>query len=196
MRVRTLALSLVLGALVIPVLGPGTVCADGGVVRARVDRGAFTITLFTSPTPLRVGEADVSVLVQDRASHETLLDAAVEVRLESLDGATAAASVQLSPQAATNKLLQAGTLRLAAPGRFRLLALVQRAGELAEVAAEVEVAPPLPALLALWPYLALPPVVVGIFLVHQWLRRRSSGRVRSADGHFSDCAHVRVQSPL
>jgi hypothetical protein len=176
MRVHALALSLALGALVVPALGPGAVCADGGVVRARADRGALTITLFTSPTPLRVGQADVSVLVQDRASHEALLDAAVAVRLESLDGVAAAGSAQLSPQAATNKLLQAATLRLAAPGRFRLLAVVQRADERAEVAAEVEVAPPLPALLALWPYLALPPVVVGIFLVHQWLRRRSSGR--------------------
>jgi len=115
------------------------------------------------------------VLVQDRASHEALLDAAVEVRLESLDGATAEVRVQLSRQAATNKLLQAATMRLAAPGRFRLLATVQRGDERAEVVADVEVAPPLPALLALWPYLALPPVVVGIFLVHQWLRRRASG---------------------
>jgi hypothetical protein len=179
MRVHALALSLLLGALVAPALAPRAACADGGVVRARVDRGALTITLFTSPTPLRVGEADVSVLVQDRASHAALLDATVEVRLESLDGATAEASVQLSRQAATNKLLQAASLRLATPGRFRLLAVVQRGDERAEVAAEVEVAPPLPALLALWPYLALPPVVVGIFLVHQWLRRRASGSARA-----------------
>jgi len=178
MRGRTLALSLLLGALVAPALAPHAARADGGVVRARVDRGALTITLFTNPTPLRVGAADISVLVQDRASHEALLDAAVEVRLESLEDATAEASVPLSREAATNKLLQAASLRLAAPGRFHLVAVVRRGDQRAEVAAEVEVAPPLPALLALWPYLALPPVVVGIFLVHQWLRRRASGSAR------------------
>lgn len=175
MRAAALALAV---ALVAPTLRPPAARADGGVVRARADRGTLTITLFTSPTPLRVGEADVSVLVQDRASGAVLFDAAVEVRLESLDGAAATPSVQLSRQAATNKFLQAATVRLAAPGRFRLLATVQRGDERAAVAAEVEVAPPLPALLALWPYLALPPVVVGFFLIHRWLRRRSFGSAR------------------
>jgi len=173
-----LALIAAVGSLGADAIRPAAGRADGGVVRAHADRGALTITVFTSPTPLRVGDADVSVLVQDRASHAALLDATVAVRLEPLDTSTAPLVVDLGRASATNQLLQAATLRLPAPGRFRLVAVVRRAGDQAEVTAEVEVAPPLPALLALWPYLALPPVVVGIFLVQQWLRRRSFGTAR------------------
>jgi hypothetical protein len=174
----SLALIAAAGLLGADALRPAAGHTDGGVVRAHVDRGALTITLFTSPTPLRVGDADVSVLVQDRASHAVLLDATVVVHLTPLDTGTAPLDVELGRETATNQLLQAATLRLPAPGRFRLAAMVRRAGEEAEVTAEVEVAPSLPPLLALWPYLALPPVVVGIFLVQQWLRRRSSGTAR------------------
>ena len=48
----------------------------------------------------------------------------------------------------------------------------------AVVVEDQTVEPQLPPLLALWPYLALPPLVVGIFLVQQWLRQRSLGTAR------------------
>jgi hypothetical protein len=150
--------------------------ADGGAVRARADRGSMTITLFTAPTPLRAGDADVSVLVQDRASGSVLLDAAVTLGLEPPDGTATGQIVPLDRQATRNQLLQAATVHLTATGRHRLIATVQRGAERVEVVAEVDVAAAPPALLALWPYLALPPVVVGIFLVQQLLRRRAAAR--------------------
>lgn len=170
MRARALALA----ALAALTLRAAPLRADGGVVRARADRGDLTITLFTTPTPLRAGDADVSVLVQDRASGAALLDATVELRIEPVGGGQAPLVVPLAHAAATNKLLQAATFRFPGAGRYRLVATVRRGDDRAEVAAEVAVAPPPPALLALWPYLALPPVVVTIFLVQRWLRRRST----------------------
>ena len=40
----------------------------------------------------------------------------------------------------------------------------------------------LPPVLAYWPYLAVPPLVVALFAVHQWLGRRASAN------RFSVCA--------
>ena len=152
--------------------------SDGGLVRASIAQHGLLVTLFTSPTPLRVGAADVSVLVQDQATRSALLDAVVRVRLEAQGGGAARAEALLDRASATNKLLQAATLALPERGRFRLVAEARRGAATAVAGAEVEVAEPLPALLALWPLLALPPVVVGIFIVHQWLRRRSPGTAR------------------
>ena len=174
--VRALAL-LCCAAVLVAIAGPATHAhADGGLVRARDAHGALTVTLFTSPTPLRVGAADVSVLVQDGRSGAAVLDADVVLSVTPLDAPGATTQVPLSGQAATNKLLYAATIGLPAAGRCRLSAAVRHGSERSVTTVEVDVAPPLPALLALWPYLALPPVVVGLFLVHQWLGRRSGRR--------------------
>ena len=55
--------------------------ADGGLVRLSVTQGGYRITVFTSPTPLRAGPVDISVLVQDAVTGEGLPEAQVSVRL-------------------------------------------------------------------------------------------------------------------
>lgn len=156
--------------------------ADGGLVRATAEQGGLVVTLFTTPTPLRVGTADVSVLVQDAATRTTVLDAQVTVRVAPQHEGALPATVRLTHAAATNKLLQAGTVALPIPGPYRVVAEARRGYARAVVAADVTVDEPRPALLALWPLLALPALVVGIFLVQQWLRRRSLGTARGSSG--------------
>ncbi|MBO0722964.1 MAG: hypothetical protein J2P41_19215, partial [Blastocatellia bacterium] len=63
-----------------------TALADGGVVQLHQSSGPFVITVFTAPTPLRAGTADISVMVQDSQSDSPLLDANVIVSLYSEDG--------------------------------------------------------------------------------------------------------------
>lgn len=154
--------------------------ADGGLVRASNAQSGLVVTLFTAPTPLRTGDADVSVLVQDAATRETVLDAQVRVRITPGHEDAMPQVVPLSHAAATNKLLQAATVALPIPGPYRIVAEVRRGLARAVVVADLTVEPPLPPLLALWPYLALPPAVVGIFLVQQWLRHRSLGIARGS----------------
>ena len=154
--------------------------ADGGLVRASDTQNGLTVTLFTTPTPLRVGQADVSVLVQDAATREALLDAQVKVRVSPQHEDAMPAVAELERAAATNKLLQAATVTLPIPGDYRIVVEARRGLARALLAAEVTVHPPLPPLLALWPYLALPPAVVGIFLVQQWLRHRSLETARGS----------------
>jgi hypothetical protein len=144
--------------------------ADGGRVRLRQDAGAFAITVFTAPEPLVAGPADVSVLVQDRHTGEVLLDASVEIVLESPAGGrplTAAAGQ------GTNRLLKAAAVTVDRPGVWRMEAVVSKAGETVRVACPLPVAPPVSPLDSAWPFLAFPPAAVALFALRGALRRRS-----------------------
>lgn len=154
--------------LVLPVLlAAATARGDGGRVQLSETAGPFAVTVFTAPTPLRVGPVDVSVLVQGADGGAPVLDAAVQVALAAPSGERAAAATHA---AATNQLLYAAVLDVPAPGRWTLAVHVAgRAGD-AAVSCEVDVAPPLPPALAFWPYLALPGVAIALFALHQWLK--------------------------
>ncbi len=67
MRSKSIAIALAAAWIV---LGAATsvAWADGGAVRFLERRGDRLVTVFTSPTPLRAGPVDVSVLLQ-RADH-------------------------------------------------------------------------------------------------------------------------------
>src|SRR5947199_7831416 len=84
--------------------------ADGGAVRLREQAGAYQVTVFTSPTPLRAGPVDVSVLVQDAAG-ECVPEARVAVRLAAR-GTGEALECPATAEAATNKLLRAAVFQL------------------------------------------------------------------------------------
>src|SRR5204863_2737037 len=76
--------------------------------------------------------------------------------------------------AATNKLLHATELDLPRPGRWGIEVEVDGPRGRAEVRCEVEAGEPLPRWREVWPWIAWPAVVVGLFAVHQWLVRRAA----------------------
>lgn len=81
--------------------------ANGGTVRiSRADVGPYLVSVFTSPTPLRTGEIDVSVLVQD-ATAETVLDVPVIVAAVPVDADGRPVRMEATRQQATNKLFKA-----------------------------------------------------------------------------------------
>lgn len=142
---------------------------DGGVVRLSQTAGPFEITLFTAPTPLRVGVVDVSVLVQTAADHTPVLDAEVQVALRG-PGLERTGAATHAP--ATNKLLYAALLDVPGPGRWTLAAQVHAGERDATVSCAVDVAPPLPPVVAFWPYFAFPGALIALFALHQWLKRQ------------------------
>src|SRR5262245_36396525 len=89
--------------------------ADGGAVQLRERAGDYQITVFTSPTPLRAGPVDVSVLVQDAATGECMPEARVTVCLKG-PGAGRMLEYPATTEAATNKLLRAAEFQLPEPG--------------------------------------------------------------------------------
>ena len=145
--------------------------ADGGTVRIDEEAVAFRVAVMSAPEPLRVGAADLSVLVQRLGDASPVLDAEVDLRL---DGPAPGAPIEVraSREQATNQLLQAAAVTLPAAGTWRLRVRVRQGGDAVEVAGELPVAPAPPRLQGVWPYLALPPAVAACFALREWLARR------------------------
>src|SRR5436190_16541197 len=106
---------IVLLALCLTLSPSAPVKADGGAVRLRERAGAYQIAVFTSPTPLRAGPVDFSVLVQDAATGAWTPDAQVIVRLTAR-GTGHVLECPATAEAATNKLYRAAVFHFPAPG--------------------------------------------------------------------------------
>lgn len=154
------------------------------------------VTVFTMPDTLQVGPVDVSVLVQRRDTGEVMLNADVNLfftapagvvvpgidpfcgpddiplRFVSTGASTESGVIPATRARATNKLLYAAPVRLPAAGHWQLRVMIQ------EGDAVVNVHVPLPVLARrtqngnVWFGLALPPVGLALFALHQHLRRR------------------------
>lgn len=144
-------------------LSPAIARADGGVVRSSEKRGPWTITVFTNPTPPRVGPVDVSVLVQETSTGRPVLDVPVTVSRPGGPRITAG-------EHGSNKLLHGATLDLPRAGTWNIAVVV---GDQV-VGFAMEVAEPLPAWWTMGPWIAWPAVVIGVFVVHRVLVGRRS----------------------
>jgi hypothetical protein len=150
--------------------------ADGGAVRLRERVGGYQTTVFTSPTPLRAGPVDVSVLVLDGATEEYVPDARVTVRLTAR-GTGRVLEYAATAEAATNKLLRAAEFRLPEPGWWDVAVAVEGPHGPALVRFEIQADEPPPRWLEMWPWFAWPALVVALFGVHRALvRRKALGR--------------------
>ena len=165
----------VLTAILVAVTGvvtPGPVVwADGGVVQLSQRAGPFEVTVFTAPTPLRVGPVDLSVMVRTGDDQRPVLDAEVAIHLASEDGGPPIMA-PATRALATNKLLYAAPVELPRAGRWRLMVDVAQGGRRARVATALTVISPASPLISLWFYLALPPIVIALFILHRWLEGR------------------------
>ena len=72
--------------------------------------GPFVITVFTTPTSLRAGPVDISVLVQDREDGQPVLDSEVSVWLRRDSGRTVGG--QATRAVAQSKLLYCTAVHL------------------------------------------------------------------------------------
>jgi len=164
------------GALCVP-----DACADGGTIRLSESRDDLQITVFTSPTPVREGEVDVSVLVQGKNSFPS--EQEIEVVAQSRDGSISPIRSRATRTAATNKLLQSATITLGQPGWWRIEVFVRPPGLPEQrLAFDLEAASALPRWLNFWPWFTWPAVAIALFCLHHWLSRsprpRQEGRSR------------------
>jgi hypothetical protein len=147
--------------------------ADGGKVQFQRKAGAFNITLFSTPSLVRVGRTDFSVMVQSSTSPDPLLNADVRLHFVKREAnSIAAVSAPARREKATNRLLYAAQVDLNSTGKWRVEISVQTPGDSALVTGDVDVLPPEPPLLAHWPYFAALPVVAFLFVLNQRLKRR------------------------
>lgn len=148
----------------------GIAAADGGAIVGHEETAELAVTVFAAPVPLRAGLVDISVLVQSARDEVAVLDADVEVTLSSGGGVVDRARADHG--GATNRLFYAAQIEIPAPGAWRLDVAVEHETAEASLQAVLEAAPGLATASRFWPWLVLPLVVVGVFLLHQWLNER------------------------
>lgn len=64
-------------------LFPSLAGADGGTLRFSEEKDGYRIAVFTTPTPLRAGPVDISVLVQNAATGEPESGVQISVKVQS-----------------------------------------------------------------------------------------------------------------
>src|SRR5215475_16008271 len=145
--------------------------ADGGVVLCQRTGAPFDITVFFAEMPLRPGLEDLSVLLEQAEGHSPILDAQVFIELEHEGGMMIRAEATRSQ--ARNKLLYCSLIDVPLSGQWKMRVQVIHGNNAVEVLSELVVAAPQPLLLSYWKLTAAPPVIIILFIVNQWLRRRS-----------------------
>src|SRR5262245_3632600 len=144
----------------------------GGDVRLMENAGPFVITVFSDPTPLRVGPVDLSVMVQDGDSGRPILEAEVTVQLQRHGAGESPTMTQATRQNATNKRLYAALGDLPASGLWELQVTAQHQAQTVDVVCTVMAAQPWSMPRSWWLYAVLPPAMIGGVALHQWRRRR------------------------
>ena len=107
------------------------VVANGGTVRTtRAPAGPYAVTVFTSPTPLVVGIADVSTSVEYADSGDLEPDARVIVTAEPVGHSGQAGVFEATHDQASDPNFYAANVRLDSGGRWRMnVQVIGRAGE-------------------------------------------------------------------
>lgn len=146
--------------------------ADGGRLRLHERAGPFTVSLFTTPDPLRVGQADFSVAIEGAGDQGLVEDAQVTFLLTPSDADAPPIVLHASHTASTSRFLQAANFSLPHAGVWRITVVVQRGNESGRCLSEFSV---LPASLIrnqeTWDIAAVP-LFALLLLVHQWRKRR------------------------
>ena len=150
-----------------------TVYADTGMLRAHVEERVLHLTVFTEPTPVRVGLLDLSALVLD-PSGDALPNAVVLATLTPPDGPNL--HVTLDNAQASTAFMRAATCTLEQSGIWQVELVASNGTEQVRAAFALQVAPPLPPLLALWPWLIPAPIALGLWMS----ARKSPGTVHPA----------------
>lgn len=152
---------------------------DGGVVRTSQQQGPWVITVFSSPTPFRVGPVDLSVLVQDAETRDTVFD--VNVNLMLRHAAADAILVEATREAATNQLLRAALFDLPAAGTWSVDVSIASPQHAERLQFTLDADQPLPRLLELWIWLSIPVLALACFALHQWLVRSRRPRTTATE---------------
>jgi hypothetical protein len=148
--------------------------ADGGLMQLHQTAGPFVVTIFATPSPPRVGPVEISVLAQDRENGQAALDVEAFVRLRSAGGTIVLG--RATREASRNKLLYSASMNLAEAGRWELEVTIKQGKSAASVLGQLSVVAPRPLLLSYWRSLSLPWVVISLFAMNQWLKRRAASR--------------------
>ncbi len=146
---------------------PERAFANGGTPQLTLEpAGPYELTVTTSPTTIRVGQADVSVLVYQASTGELFQDAQVTVTTEPLGHPGAPGRFPATHAQADNKLYYAANVQLPEAGRWRIGVQVESPLGEGATSFELEVSPPFLA----GPRFLLLQLLLWLSLFRLWLR--------------------------
>ncbi len=154
---------------------PRLTLADGGAIRAIEKSEGLAISVFTSPAILTAGEVDISVLVQDDQSQQSLADTQVQVTVIPREHSYLAERHAAVEELAANRLMKSCHVQLQ-QGWHEVEVLVDNKGRRGRVDFAMFVGPPLGRAAHFWPWFAWPAVpiiLVTINLAYRHLRSNS-----------------------
>jgi putative membrane protein len=125
---RLLSVSLLVLAVLLPLavvahglLTPDTIDMDADTVRMHGVSGPFEITVFTRPDPVPFDRVELAVLVQDRNTHDIVLNAVTKIEFQPAEGVSTESIARLASHAlATNQLLAGASVDLPKAGAWTL----------------------------------------------------------------------------
>ncbi len=144
--------------------------ADGGEVRFSQVIGEYRVTVFTSPTPLKSGLSDISVLVQQATTGAIVRDAVIDLELR-CESTKTTIRARAGARASTNKLLQSAKLKLPSAGVWRVFVTVQGKST-ANATFNMTAYPASDLRSPVIVCLAIPLIAVGLFLLRERLVAR------------------------
>jgi hypothetical protein len=145
--------------------------ADGGKLQLTHRQDRYQVAVFTAPTPLRVGVADISVLLQDATTGQPLLHVPVDVSAHPVASPEARVTGAATTEAATNKLFRAAQLELRNPGPWEVEVLVRGSPDPIRIHFEVAVAEAPPPWVELLPWMLCPFVALSLLGFYHGLRK-------------------------
>ena len=191
-----------LGAFLLGAMTPvASARADGGVVRLRAGDSSLVATFFAPADLSRDLAAELTVLVQDQATGEVVMNAEVKLQFTSPPGARMPMNdpwcrpprslllaapdgsmdklpaILLSRAQSDNKLLQGASVVFPVAGDWGIQLIVRRGTERISQDGVLAIGMPSNRLAVVWPWLTLPPCLIGLFALNQRLKSR---RVRAA----------------
>jgi hypothetical protein len=144
---------------------------DGGQIRLVERHGDSQVTVFTAPTPMCAGWADISVAVQNASTRERISNARIAIELRHRDPQVPVIRATATNEAATNKLLQAVLVELPVQGTWDVTVRVSKDGQSQPFESHfaMTVAPPWPSWISEWPWFCWPVIPILLFIMHRVL---------------------------
>lgn len=140
--------------------------ADGGQMILHQTISNLEISVFASPVPLVTGDADLSLLAEDSALHQTVALSGVEILLRSPSGKIQTGSPSLG--LAANRLLRSESVRFDEAGIWRAtLRFRDEKGTLLEYSANFVVERSQSRTKIVVVCLLVPLLLIELFIVHQ-----------------------------
>jgi hypothetical protein len=154
--------------------------ADGGHVRFQQVCGSFNVTLFTAPEPLTIGDADFSVMLQDRSTQQVVFDASIDVLLRSPGGETKAIHLRRKPSG--NRLLESAAVSLRTEGLWTATVIIHRGFDQASCTTSFNVERGSSRKAIVIFFLIIPLAGIALFLIQQAQRDRIARIVQARSG--------------